>query len=235
MRKPGSAAVGSGAWGDHLSRGRISLLLLAMRTLRSHTPEKRDWQDGKYGDIHDAAMLFAVRHVKFDVQQKLVSSSTSLSRLPLLAFSKPRYRRVCYYTNWSQYRKEEGKFLPANIDPFLCTHLVFAFAKVDNRWQLAPYEWNDIQYPYLYRQFNDLKKKNPHLKTLLAVGGWTHGSGPFTQMVRDQSNRRIFLDHAVQYLRTHGFDGLDLDWEYPANRGSPPEDKDNFSYLIKVQ
>lgn len=70
MRKPGSAAVGSGEWGDHLSRGRISLLLLAMRTLRSHTPEKRDWQDGKYGDIHDAAMLFAVRHVKFDVQQK---------------------------------------------------------------------------------------------------------------------------------------------------------------------
>lgn len=87
MRKPGSAAVASGAWGDHLSRGRISLLLLAMRTLRSHTPEKRDWQDGKYGDIHDAAMLFAVRHVKFDVQQKLVSSSTSFSRLPLLAFS----------------------------------------------------------------------------------------------------------------------------------------------------
>ncbi|KAK7495613.1 hypothetical protein BaRGS_00013060, partial [Batillaria attramentaria] len=147
--------------------------------------------------------------------------------------TEPRYRRVCYYTNWSQYRKNGARFLPANIDPFLCTHLVFAFAKVDQRGQLAPYEWNDIQYPYIYRQFTSLKKKNPALKTLLAVGGWTHGSGPFTEMVRYKKGRQAFLDHALQYLRTHNFDGLDLDWEYPANRGSPPEDKDNFSKLLK--
>nr|KAG5705696.1 hypothetical protein BaRGS_026635 [Batillaria attramentaria] len=105
---------------------------------------------------------------------------------------EPRYRRVCYYTNWSQYRKNGARFLPGHIDPFLCTHLVFAFAKVDQRGQLAPYEWNDIQYPYIYRQFTSLKKKNPALKTLLAVGGWTHGSGPSRKWscVRVSSRKR---------------------------------------------
>ena len=37
------------------------------------------------------------------------------------------YKVVCYYTNWSQYRPKKGKFLPEDIDPFLCTHVIFAF------------------------------------------------------------------------------------------------------------
>lgn len=88
--------------------------------------------------------------------------------------------------------------------------------------------------PDMYRQFTNLKKKNPKLRTLLAVGGWNHGSKPFTDMVKSKESRRYFIDHAIQYLRAHKFDGLDLDWEYPANRGSPPEDKSRFVDLVRV-
>ena len=49
---------------------------------------------------------------------------------------------VCYHTNWSQYRPDSGKFFPENIDPFLCTHIIYAFAKLE-RDRLMPYEWND--------------------------------------------------------------------------------------------
>ena len=52
-------------------------------------------------------------------------------------------RRVCYYTNWSQYRHGVGKFLPDKIDGSLCTHLIFAFAKLENN-KLVNYEWNDV-------------------------------------------------------------------------------------------
>uniref|UniRef100_A0A2C9JWJ7 Uncharacterized protein n=1 Tax=Biomphalaria glabrata TaxID=6526 RepID=A0A2C9JWJ7_BIOGL len=142
------------------------------------------------------------------------------------------YKRVCYYTNWSQYRRDQGKFLPTDIDPHICTHLIFAFAKID-KGVLAPYEWNDLQYPFLYKQFNALKEKNPTLKTLLAVGGWTHGSQPFTEMVTSKASRLKFIQHAIEYLRTHGFDGLDLDWEYPANRGSPEGDRERFTALVQ--
>ena len=52
-------------------------------------------------------------------------------------------KRVCYYTNWSQYRNGKGKFLPSNIDPQLCTHIIYAFASMSGN-QLATSEWNDV-------------------------------------------------------------------------------------------
>ena len=50
---------------------------------------------------------------------------------------------VCYYENWAQYRKREQEMMPSEIDPFLCTHVLYAFAKVEDG-ELAPYEWNDF-------------------------------------------------------------------------------------------
>lgn len=86
-----------------------------------------------------------------------------------------------------------------------------------------------------YAKFTGLKTYNKNLKTLLAIGGWNEGSSRFSPMVADPARRREFVKNAIKFLRKNHFDGLDLDWEYPAFRdGGKPRDKDNYANLVQV-
>lgn len=160
---------------------------------------------------------------------------------------------VGYFTNWSQYRKRDCKFEVSDIDANLFTHIIYGFGGVgwgDDRkkpkFQIKPIEHNDLGPGGQYQQINELKKKYPHLRTLLALGGWSFNDPPevagpgstawvFTTMVESEENRSYFINSAIKYLRANGFDGLDMDWEYPGDvgRGGRPEDKKNFTAFCK--
>lgn len=144
---------------------------------------------------------------------------------------------ICYYGSWAVYRPEKGKFPVENIDPFICTHLIYTFAGLgyDNKIRsLDP--WNDLKDNYgrgAFERFTALKKVNPKLKTLLAIGGWNEGSIKYSSMASTASDRATFIQSVVEFLEKYDFDGLDLDWEYPAARGGKAEDKANFAALVK--
>ena len=149
--------------------------------------------------------------------------------------------RVCYFGAWSLDREDtDAKPRIEDIDPFLCTHLIYAFAKINvDESRIEAIAWNDETTSRMvgnYDKFNGLKRKNPQLKTMLSIGGSNAGSYAFDLLVSQPAARWAFAQNAVDNLRKWNFDGLDLDWEYPglSEMGTTEETKYLFTDLLKV-
>ncbi|XP_010604348.1 oviduct-specific glycoprotein [Fukomys damarensis] len=140
------------------------------------------------------------------------------------------YKLVCYFSNWAHSRPGPASVLPHDLDPFLCSHLIFAFASMSNNKIVAKGLQDE---KILYPEFNRLKERNKELKTLLSIGGWNFGTMRFATMLSTFANREKFIDSAISLLRTHNFDGLDLFFLYPGLRGSPTRDRWTFLFLIE--
>lgn len=81
-------------------------------------------------------------------------------------------------------------------------------------------------------KLNKFKQTHPHLKVSLAIGGWNEGSLKYSKLAADPERRKKFVQNALQFIQRFGFDGLDLDWEYPTQRDGQPQDRENFSKLV---
>ncbi|CAF4542662.1 unnamed protein product, partial [Rotaria magnacalcarata] len=73
-------------------------------------------------------------------EEKVEQLTTETSRMPIRQINdNPKIHRVCYITNWSRYRSGEAKFEIEYIDPFMCSHIIYAYATVDdNKPEIKP-------------------------------------------------------------------------------------------------
>ena len=60
-------------------------------------------------------------------------------------------------------------------------------------------------------------------------------SEAWSNMLRSRENMEEFAKEAIVFLRFHDFDGIDLDWQYPAFRKSTAEDKERFADFLEVR
>jgi GH18 family chitinase len=155
---------------------------------------------------------------------------------------------IGYYTSWSIYaRNYEVSDIPADK----INVINYAFANINpNSGTISlgdPYADIDKFYPgdcwdegCLRGNFNQLqilKQNYPHLRTLISVGGWTW-STYFSDIAMTEESREIFAQSCVDFIVEYGFDGIDIDWEYPVEGGldgnhNSPLDKQNFTLLLQ--
>jgi len=95
---------------------------------------------------------------------------------------------------------------PSDIDPNLFTHIVFAYAKIEN-YLLAMSHGDDVK---PYRQLAALKERNPNLKVLLSVQ-----DGVFELLTGPKDTLSSFYKQAITFLRDYEFDGLELSCDNP--------------------
>ncbi len=71
-------------------------------------------------------------------------------------------------------------------------------------------------------------------KMVLSIGGWEN-SNNFPQVSFDPQKRANFAHGCVKHITDYGFDGIDVDWEFPGyvrHKGTP-QDKQNFTLLLQ--
>ncbi|HNX63859.1 MAG TPA: glycoside hydrolase family 18 protein [Oscillospiraceae bacterium] len=149
------------------------------------------------------------------------------------AVSNPGGKKmVGYYTGYSAYSGYTLDRIPASK----LTELNYAFAKIDDSLRVAMSDPNiDLKN---FEKLRELKNKYPNFKTLISIGGWDY-SKLFSDAALTAQNRENFAQSALDFILKHGFDGVDLDWEYPVAGGvggiiQRPVDKQNFTLLLKA-
>ncbi|BCJ45132.1 hypothetical protein GCM10010168_69330 [Actinoplanes ianthinogenes] len=187
---------------------------------------------------------------------------------PAPASASNKYVKVGYFTQWGIYGRDFQLAKVQNSGAAAqLTHLNYAFGPVTADGVCASADpWADWQTPFSdansvdgvgdvagqpmagnLNQLAELKKKNPKLRVLISLGGWS-GSAYFSDAALTDASRKKLVSSCVD-LWIKGnlpglaegvaggiFDGVDLDWEWPGSAGNAgnvirPEDKQNFTLL----
>lgn len=137
------------------------------------------------------------------------------------------FKNCIYFSNWSVY--ERGHF-PIDIPMDKVTHIFYAFLLIDKSSGALRFSdtWCDLELPMKspknpnntvkgnLQQLFEMKQMNKNLKVCMSIGGW--GTDVlFSEVMLNSTKRANFVASCMKFLLEYGFDGIDVDWEYPKN------------------
>lgn len=184
-----------------------------------------------------------VKHKTY--QMKTIISGALLLILTSTSFAQNCLEVVGYYPNWQWY--DRNKLVnPQSIDYSKYTILNYAFMKPEADGSISLFDpWADenlllgqpdwVNGGYIP---NTSLIDQAHLngvKVLPSIGGWTL-SDNFPSIAADPVKRNNFAQSCANLVTMYGFDGIDLDWEYPgyAPHSGTAQDYQNFTLLLQA-
>ncbi|PYI02518.1 glycosyl hydrolase, family 18 [Aspergillus sclerotiicarbonarius CBS 121057] len=108
------------------------------------------------------------------------------------------------------------------------THAIMAFApstlfNSDSPQQFTPFE-----------PVSTMRDRfSPDTKVTIAIGGWGDSSG-FSDGAKDEDSRNRYAKNVAAMLDDNGFDGVDIDWEYPGGNGADYKQVPNSAKVDEI-
>ncbi|KAG0018334.1 hypothetical protein BGZ81_010280 [Podila clonocystis] len=169
----------------------------------------------------------------FDLQDRMRSAHSQEGLQLRIPASVPKLPpsgtlvNIAYFPGWTQYRGHgrstchQRPYLPSAIPWSSLDYVMFAFVYFDEDNELYPADPSDED---LYFTINRLKQPT-QTRVMISIGGWSfthpdnwrdegtrHG---FATMIRSADSRADFIESCIEFVRFYGFDGVDIDYEYP--------------------
>ena len=140
-----------------------------------------------------------------------------------IAPSASAFKIVGYLAGWNVYGARQIRIADIPADQF--THLNYAFAGVTAGGLCK--EDNPSGDHANFAELQKLKQRYPHLQTLISIGG-ADGAKYFSVAAKTAEARKQFAASCVRFMQDNGFDGIDIDWEFPTNA----EEKQNYAAML---
>ena len=111
------------------------------------------------------------------------------------------------------YWPSSNEFQPSATNTNYFTHIIYAFLAPDPvTYKLTVTKEDQKNLP---KFIAGLKTRYPPVKTLLSIGGGGSNATIFATMASSKQTRQSFIGSTIQVAQKYGFDGVDLDWEFP--------------------
>ena len=168
-----------------------------------------------------------MKKTPFTLLVALVGSLCLQASPPVLAQTSPKSPVIIGYVTGNGWTSRQ-------IEVEKLTHINYAFAVPAANGKLAPLTAKDSAN---LANLTALRARRKDLRILLSIGGWG-GCKYFSDVALTEASRTLFANDAVALLKKHHLDGLDIDWEYPAQIGDNnifrPQDKQTYTLLLKA-
>lgn len=140
---------------------------------------------------------------------------------------------VAYFPEWKTDDEYMG-YSAEDVPWKYISHLNYAFGRIkDGKF----HPMNEKNFIKNMTKIKEYKSNFVGVKVLISVGGWG-GSEGFSDISLYEKSRKEFAESFKEVIIEYDLDGIDIDWEFPVSGGpenetSRPEDKENFTLLLK--